>query len=88
MLIQRLVEQTTDQSLLEKYQPGPIALLVVVLLGLSLVVLYLSMRRQMKRVDFDETATTDAERAASRHRLPPGDGPPAPPSGEGSPPRR
>ena len=67
-LLAGLVTQTDDPTLLERYQPGPVALLVVVLLALACVVLFLSMRRQLRRVRFDEDATDDAGRAASRER--------------------
>ncbi len=54
--------QTTDQNLLEKYQPGPIALGVVVLLGVAVFFLWRSMRHQLKRIDFDEQAPDDQSR--------------------------
>lgn len=54
--------QTTDPSLLEKYQPGPVALGVVVLLGVAVFLLWRSMRHQLKRIDFDEEASDDESR--------------------------
>ena len=51
-----------DAGLLEKYQPGPGALLMFVLLALALVLLLRSMFRQFRRIDFDESATDDAGR--------------------------
>jgi hypothetical protein len=42
--------------------PGLLGFLVVVALGLALIVLYRSLRRQLGRIDFDAQGTTDAER--------------------------
>ena len=47
-------------------KPGPWALLVTALLILAVVLLVRSLRTQLRKVDFDETAETDAERAQSR----------------------
>jgi hypothetical protein len=41
---------------------SPALFLVVLALGLALVFLYRSMRRQLRRIDFDADATSDAER--------------------------
>ncbi len=53
----------TDPALLERYQPGPIALAIVVILAGVLWLLFRSMKRQLSRIDFDETARDDAGRA-------------------------
>jgi hypothetical protein len=49
--------------------PGSLGFWIVIGLIVVLFLLYRSMRKQMRRVDFDPTATTDAERIAS-HREP------------------
>lgn len=43
-------------------QAGPYAFFFFVALGLSLVFLLRSMRKQMRRIDFDEQGASDAER--------------------------
>lgn len=43
-------------------QAGPYAFFLFVALGLSLVFLLFSMRKQMRRVRFDEHGNTDSER--------------------------
>lgn len=43
-------------------QAGPYAFVFFVALGLSLVFLLFSMRKQIRRVDFDQAGTSDAER--------------------------
>ncbi|HSK25825.1 MAG TPA: hypothetical protein VK894_02825 [Jiangellales bacterium] len=48
-----------DESLVSA---GPVALLVVVLLGITLVLLIRNMNKQLHRVDFDESGETDQER--------------------------
>lgn len=52
----------TDPALLERYQPGPIALAILLILGGTLWLLHRSMKRQLDRIDFDSTATDDAGR--------------------------
>ena len=42
--------------------PGSLGFWVVVALALALFVLYRSMRKQIRRVDFDAEGTTDEER--------------------------
>ena len=42
--------------------PGLVGFLVVVALGLALVFLYRSLRKQLRRIDFDADATSDADR--------------------------
>jgi hypothetical protein len=42
--------------------PGLLGFLVVVALGLALVFLYRSLRKQLRRIDFDTDATSDADR--------------------------
>lgn len=42
--------------------PGSIGFWVVVALGLALFVLYRSLRKQMRRVDFNPEGSTDEER--------------------------
>ncbi|NED99803.1 hypothetical protein [Phytoactinopolyspora halotolerans] len=43
---------------------------IVIALALALVVLYRSMRKQLRRVDFDESASTDEERVRSHEERP------------------
>lgn len=47
---------------LEAVGPGSWGFWIVVAMGLVLVVLYRSMRKQMRRVDFNADGTTDEER--------------------------
>jgi hypothetical protein len=42
--------------------PGLLGFLVVVALGLALVFLYRSLRKQLRRIDFDADATSDVDR--------------------------
>lgn len=42
--------------------PGSLGFWVVIALALALFVLYRSMRKQIRRVDFDAEGTTDEER--------------------------
>jgi hypothetical protein len=42
--------------------PGLLGFLVVVALGLALVFLYRSLRKQLRRIDFDADATSDSDR--------------------------
>lgn len=46
-------------------RPGPIALIVVPL-AVAVFLLWRSLNKQLKRIDFDESAETDEERAARR----------------------
>lgn len=46
---------------------GSIGFYVVIGLIIVLVLLYLSLRKQLRRVDFDPNATNDQERIASHH---------------------
>jgi hypothetical protein len=55
---------------------GPGAFLMVVLLGAALVLLLRSMRKQLRRIDFDDTGESDAERMHNARR-PPSEGPDA-----------
>ncbi|HEX2363178.1 MAG TPA: hypothetical protein VHI11_13985 [Jiangellaceae bacterium] len=41
---------------------SPALFLIVLALGLALVFLYRSMRRQLRRIDFDAEGSSDAER--------------------------
>ena len=50
--------------------PGLYGFLVIVFLILALVLLYRSMRKQIRRVDFDPEGATDAERMRG-HQEPP-----------------
>lgn len=70
----------TDPALLERYQPGPIALAILVILGGTLWLLHRSMKRQLDRIDFDPTATDDAGRMRDAAR---GDSPPSGGTGPG-----
>ncbi|NED95266.1 hypothetical protein G1H11_08050 [Phytoactinopolyspora alkaliphila] len=47
---------------------GSVGFWIVVALILVLVVLYRSMRKQIRRIDFDEDATTDQERMGRAKR--------------------
>ncbi len=58
----------TDPALLERYQPGPIALAILVILGGTLWLLHRSMKRQLDRIDFDPTASDDAGRMRDASR--------------------
>jgi hypothetical protein len=49
---------------------------MVVLLGAALVLLLRSMRKQLRRIDFDDTGESDAERMHNARR-PPSEGPDA-----------
>lgn len=60
-------------------QPGPVALLIVVLLGVAMAFLGRSLVRRVRRIDFDDTGQTDEERARGRRR------PPLPPQRPGRP---
>ncbi|MGH8828121.1 MAG: hypothetical protein ACRDVZ_11125 [Jiangellaceae bacterium] len=54
-----LAAQDADQSAIG---PGSLGFWVLIGLLVTLFVLYRSMRKQVKRVDFDDTATTDEGR--------------------------
>lgn len=47
--------------------PGSLGFWVVILMLAALVLLYRSMRRQIRKVDFDAEGTTDEERMRGRH---------------------
>lgn len=47
--------------------PGSLGFWIVIGLIVVLFLLYKSMRKQIRRVDFDTDATTDEERVASHH---------------------
>jgi hypothetical protein len=47
--------------------PGLAGLLVLAFLALAVVFLYRSMRKQLKRIDFDPEGRTDAERMRGRN---------------------
>ncbi|TDE09110.1 hypothetical protein [Jiangella asiatica] len=49
--------------------PGLLGFLVVIFLLVALLVLYRSMRKQIRKVDFDDEGLTDAERMRG-HREP------------------
>jgi hypothetical protein len=61
----RIVDESTVSA-------GPIAFVIVVLLGITLVLLIRSMNTQMRRVDFDESGDSDAERMRRRDEDEPG----------------
>ena len=46
--------------------PGLTGFLVLAFLAVAVVFLYRSMRKQLKRIDFDPEGTTDAERMRDR----------------------
>jgi hypothetical protein len=48
-------------------KPGWIALLIVVLLGIATALLWLSMRRQINKIHFDEDATATRRRSPRPH---------------------
>jgi hypothetical protein len=56
-----LPAQARDPDI-NSFQAGPFAFWTFVALALATVVLVRSMRRQFRRIDFDPTGTTDAER--------------------------
>jgi hypothetical protein len=62
---------TTDESGFA-FGPGLIGFVVLAGLALAVIVLYLSLRKQLKRIDFDPEGRTDAERM--RRQGPTGDG--------------
>jgi hypothetical protein len=72
MGILRAVALTAAESEAENSEIGPglYGFLVVVFLVLALVVLYRSMRKQIRKVDFDPEGTTDTERMQG-HQEPP-----------------
>lgn len=62
---------TTDESGFA-FGPGMIGFVVLAGLALAVILLYLSLRKQLKRIDFDPEGRTDAERM--RKHGPTGDG--------------
>jgi hypothetical protein len=64
----------TTTSTRPALEVSPLLGLTVLVLAIALFFLVRSMRRQIKKIDFDETGLTDEERA--RRRQPPN--PPAP----------
>ncbi len=56
-----ILTQTPDPEI-DSFQAGPFAFWTFVILGVVTVVLILSMRKQFRRIDFDENGATDAER--------------------------
>jgi hypothetical protein len=46
--------------------PGLTGFLVLAFLAVAVVFLYRSMRKQLRRIDFDPEGTTDAERMRDR----------------------
>lgn len=69
-----VLASTTDGS--GGIGPGVAGFLVFVFLILAVVFLYRSMRKQLKRIDFDAEGQTDAERMRGRQTPP--DGPDTP----------
>jgi predicted membrane channel-forming protein YqfA (hemolysin III family) len=59
-VVAAVAQDSTDEDF--GLQAGPYAFFFFVAMGLALVFLLLSMRKQMRRVRFDERGTTDAER--------------------------
>lgn len=59
-----VLASTTDGS---GMGPGLTGLLVLAFLALAVVLLYRSLRKQLKRIDFDPEGRTDAERMRGRH---------------------
>jgi hypothetical protein len=51
----------------DSLKPGPMAFIVISLLAVAVFFLVRSMLKQLRKVDFDEQARTDAERTKS-HR--------------------
>ena len=55
--------------------PGLLGFLVIVFLGAALVLLYRSMRKQMRKVDYNDEGITDEERMRrTEHTDPNGSG--------------
>jgi hypothetical protein len=48
----------------EKVKPGWVALVIVLLMGLATFLLWRSMNRQLKKVDFDDGSQTPSEGTA------------------------
>jgi hypothetical protein len=73
MGILRAVALTAAESEADNSEIGPglYGFLVVVFLVLALVMLYRSMRKQIRKVDFDPEGTTDTERMHGHHQEPP-----------------
>ena len=67
---QSVLAQTSDSWGL---QAGPGAFLMVVVLAGALVFLLRSMRKQIRRIDFDDTGESDSERMHGAHRPRPED---------------
>lgn len=65
-----VLANTTDGS---GMGPGLTGFLVLAFLAVAVVFLYRSMRKQLRRIDFDPEGRTDAERM--RHRDSSGNGP-------------
>lgn len=64
MSIAALVATTSTED--SSIGPGLLGFLVVVGLAAAVFVLYRSLRRQLKRIDFDPEGRTDAERMGDR----------------------
>jgi len=58
-----VLASTTDGS---GMGPGLTGFLVLAFLAVAVVFLYRSMRKQLRRIDFDPEGTTDAERMRDR----------------------
>ena len=59
-----VLASTTDNT---GIGPGLAGFLVLAFLALTVVFLYRSMRKQLKRIDFDPEGRTDAERMRGRN---------------------
>ena len=55
----------------DSLKPGPMAFIVIALLAVAVFFLVRSMLKQLRKVDFDEQARTDAERTKSHRTNPP-----------------
>jgi hypothetical protein len=63
-----VVAEETQTYTYDSLKPGPLALVVTIGLALGVFFLIRSMLKQLRRVDFDEQARTDAERTESHGR--------------------
>jgi hypothetical protein len=62
--------EETPNYTYDSLKPGPMAFIVMALLAVAVFFLVRSMLKQLRRVDFDEQAETDAERAKSHRQKP------------------
>ena len=66
-----VVAEETPNYTYDTLKPGPMAFVVTALLAVAVFFLVRSMMKQLRKVDFDEQAQTDEERAKSHREIPP-----------------